>query len=817
MLPTPTPLLPPAPPTTPIPHGPVSVATPASAYQRLREGLLGAEDDSPEASNSTPARIKHRPTTTHSQPSTPNPNSSNPNPNPNPNEKYANFATIDWIRDEAADRMRSRTLKRKTVLARVFNGVTAWIVVLLIGAAMGVCAAVIDIATIWLNDLRDGRCEAGFYLNKKFCCWHRPETNYTCREWIPWTTSLFLQCVIYTFFCIAFASLSALLVKLYAPYAAGEGIPEIKTILGGFVIKKFLGVWTLIIKIIGVTLSVGSGLSLGKEGPLVHIACCIGNIIARFFPKYRDNEAKKRHLLSAASAAAISVAFGAPVGGVLFSMEEISYYFPYKTMWRSFFCAMVGAIVLRLMNPFRTGKLVWFEVKLSRRWHDFELPAFILLGVLGGLVGAFFIKLNSQVSIHRKKYWRNYPILEVAIVALITGIIGFLHIYLRVSTVDLVANLFRECADITGDFHGLCTNPGAQVIFLLLFAAWIKFALTVITFGTQIPAGIFLPSITIGALVGRALGILMSMIQKAHPEDPFFTSCTIKPVVTPCITPATYSIIGAAAFLAGTTRMTMSLTVIMFELTGALSYMLPIMGTVLTAKWVADYVGQDGGAGLYGELIAVNGYPFLASGDEYIGVGEVGEIMTRVGDMALLEGTSMRVGQVEELLSDTEWKGFPIVVGGGDLTVVGFAGRPELQLALAHAKNAQGGDEKLMNFVSGDGDGTFTSSRHSFDSSSDDATESIDMRQWINATPLTFPVDFPISLCVEFFKKMGVRYVLITERESGLLAGILTKKDLLRHVSTVKDEMTSGGSGIGSPGQRRRPIVTNRSTLLGLN
>jgi chloride channel 3/4/5 len=76
-------------------------------------------------------------------------------------------------------------------------------------------------------------------------------------------------------------------------------------------------------------------MALGKEGPMVHVACCCGNIAPRFLKKYAHNEAKRREILSASAAAGVSVAFGAPIGGVLFSLEEVSYYFPYKTLWRS--------------------------------------------------------------------------------------------------------------------------------------------------------------------------------------------------------------------------------------------------------------------------------------------------------------------------------------------------------------------------------------------------------------------------------------------------------------------------------------------------
>lgn len=116
----------------------------------------------------------------------------------------------------------------------------------------------------------------------------------------------------------------------------------------GFVIHGYLGVRTLFTKCTGLALAVASGLSLGKEGPFVHIASCVGNIVSRFFSKYENNEgklpasqsfyrphfvcmsAKRREVLSAACAAGVAVAFGAPIGGTLFSLEEVSYFFPPK-------------------------------------------------------------------------------------------------------------------------------------------------------------------------------------------------------------------------------------------------------------------------------------------------------------------------------------------------------------------------------------------------------------------------------------------------------------------------------------------------------
>lgn len=101
-------------------------------------------------------------------------------------------------------------------------------------------------------------------------------------------------------------------------------------------IRGYLGAFTLVAKSVGLTFSVASGLSLGKEGPMVHIASCVGNILSRFAPKYDRNEGKRREIISAACAAGVAVSFGAPIGGTLFSLEEVSSFFPPKVRRRSF-------------------------------------------------------------------------------------------------------------------------------------------------------------------------------------------------------------------------------------------------------------------------------------------------------------------------------------------------------------------------------------------------------------------------------------------------------------------------------------------------
>ncbi len=244
-----------------------------------------------------------------------------------------------------------------------------------------------------LFDLKSGYCTSAWYISKKKCC----SGATRCELWAPWSTAMSssslddvgVEFVTYVAGVIILATLSCfftLATKTVVPSAislatldenlaadrtgdvksggrsqsptqrftepqerppvvyysaAGSGVAEVKVILSGFVLHGYLGMKTLIIKTVALILSVSSGLSLGKEGPYVHIATCVGNIACRLFSKYNYNDGKRREVLSASAASGLSVAFGAPIGGVLFSLEEVSYYFPPKTMFRTFFCCIV--------------------------------------------------------------------------------------------------------------------------------------------------------------------------------------------------------------------------------------------------------------------------------------------------------------------------------------------------------------------------------------------------------------------------------------------------------------------------------------------
>ena len=276
---------------------------------------------------------------------------------------------------------------------------------------------------------------------------------------------------------------------------------------------------------------------------------------------------------------------------------------------------MVAAFILQAFNPFRTGKLVLYQVTYHTGWHAFELAPFAVIGIIGGLYGGLFIKLNKRIATWRRSPanpLRDRPVLEVALAATVTAIISFPITFLRAQSSELVSFLLAECRDIQSDSLGLCKSGRANtgVIFLLLISAIIGFFLASVTFGLQIPAGILLPSMAIGALYGRVVGLVMEVWQNRHPNFIAFSACETD---RPCVTPGTYAIIGAASALAGATRMTVSIVVIMFELTGALTYVLPIMIAVMIAKWVGDAVHKRG---IYESWIQINSYPLLDNRDD---------------------------------------------------------------------------------------------------------------------------------------------------------------------------------------------------------
>ncbi|KAA1471841.1 voltage-gated chloride channel [Dentipellis sp. KUC8613] len=729
--------------------------------------------------------------------------------------RYEDFTTIDWIEDSIIERNR-RLRTAKDVYAshrgpngeitlrwlwsqirRLFEAGQTWLVVSIVGACIGVNAAIISIVTEWLSDIKMGYCSDGWWINQQFCCWEVEDTEGdACDSWHPWSTFVVARWFIYVCFAGAFSFTAARLVKSLAKYAAGSGISEIKCILAGFVMRGFLGFWTFLIKSLTLPLVIASGLSVGKEGPSVHMACAVGHLIASLFSKFSRSQGKMRDILTASSAAGVAVAFGSPIGGVLFSIEEMSQTFSIKTMWRSFLCALVATVTLSAMNPFRTGKLVLFQVTYDRDWHFFEILFFIILGVFGGLYGALVIKLNMKWAALRRKYLADHGIAEAVTLAVITAMIGYFNRFLRIDMTESMSILFREC-DNGGDYENLCqTSAQWEMANSLFLATFIRIILVIISYGCKVPAGIFVPSMAIGASFGRMVGIMVKALNRAHPDSGIFSVC--QPDV-PCITPGTYAFLGAAAALSGVMRITVTVVVIMFELTGALTYILPTMIVLLVTKAVGDLLGVTG---IADEAIRFNGYPFLEK-DEHVYDVAVSQVMRR--DLYTLRASGMTLHDVEEFLASTTVKGFPIITDENTRTLAGYIERAELRFVIGKSipRSISGiineypfldrarrledlTPDILCQFVpdpSEQGDTNWSAIGIDEDVSANilhaTATPGVlKIWPWVNQTPLTVLSRLPLEIVMQLFKRMGPRVILV--EDLGSLVGLVTVKDVLQ-------------------------------------
>jgi chloride channel 3/4/5 len=150
----------------------------------------------------------------------------------------------------------------------------------------------------------------------------------------------------------------------------------------------------------------------------------------------------------------------------------------------------------------------------------------------------------------------------------------------------------RNFTNVNQAIEIAAAGPGVyKAIWLLIFAMILKLVMTIFTFGIKVPCGLFIPSLCLGAIMGRIVGISMEQLAYNYPKNWIFSGeCTTG---DDCIQPGLYAMVGAAAVLGGVTRMTVSLVVIMFELTGGVRYIVPLMAAAMASKWVGDALGRQ--------------------------------------------------------------------------------------------------------------------------------------------------------------------------------------------------------------------------------
>lgn len=498
--------------------------------------------------------------------------------------------------------------------------VVRWLVTGAIGVLTGLVAVFID------------------YFVRLLTKWKFDTLNKSLVECTPrgcLAVSLLILMAFNAVFCLVAGILCAI-----EPVAAGSGIPEIKCYLNGVKVPHVVRLKTLVCKAVGVLFSVAGGLFVGKEGPMIHSGAIIGAGVPQFqsitcrkiklnFPYFRTDR-EKRDFVSGGAAAGVAAAFGAPIGGVLFSLEEGSSFWNQSLTWRSFFCSMASTFTLNFCLSGINGNNQWgsfnqpgllsFGVfrcsKATEKcnlWNIQDVLIFIAMGFVGGLLGAWFNQLNKHLTVHRILHVNARPkyvrILEVLLVGCVTTSVAFFSpIYLaycktlpqggtnssdtkdyfcRKGQYNDMATLFfasqesaiRQLFHLDGEFS--LTTLAIFFICFYFLACW--------TYGTSVPSGLFVPCLLCGAAYGRFIGELCRMLGYQHTYH------------------GTFALIGAASFLGGVVRMTISLTVILIESTNEISYGLPIMISLMVAKWSGDLFNE----GLYDIHVKLKSVPLL--------------------------------------------------------------------------------------------------------------------------------------------------------------------------------------------------------------
>ncbi|KPP61495.1 H(+)/Cl(-) exchange transporter 7-like, partial [Scleropages formosus] len=539
--------------------------------------------------------------------------------------------------------------------------------------------------------------------------------------------------------------------------AAGSGIPQIKCYLNGVKIPRVVRLKTLVVKVFGVICSVVGGLAVGKEGPMIHSGAVVAAGVSqgrstslkkdlKIFEYFR-RDTEKRDFVSAGAAAGVSAAFGAPVGGVLFSLEEGASFWNQMLTWRIFFASMISTFTLNFFRSIYNGNpgelanpgLINFGQFESGAYKLYEIPIFICMGAVGGVLGAGFNALNYWLTIFRIRYiHRSYlQVIEAILAAAATATVSYILMYcsddcqtpgehqaveypLQLFCPDgqhnSIATVFFNTPErsVRNLFHNFPGSYNSLTLFLFTFT---YFFLACWTYGLTVSAGVFIPSLLLGAAWGRLIGNLLTNSD-----------------------PGKYALMGAAAQLGGIVRMTLSLTVIMVEATGNVTYGLPIMLVLMTSKIVGDYFAE----GLYDIHIKLQSVPFL--GWEAPATSHSFTAREVMSSPVMCFNRTEKVGTIVDVLSNTSAKhnGFPIV---SDFTtnepgrICGLILRSQLIVLLKHkvfVERAQLKQRKLLLKDFRDAYPRFPPIQ-SIHVSQDERECTMDLTEFMNPTPYTVP------------------------------------------------------------------------------
>ncbi|KAF4085725.1 hypothetical protein AMELA_G00098270 [Ameiurus melas] len=515
--------------------------------------------------------------------------------------------------------------------------------------------------------------------------------------------------------------------QLVGPQAAGSGIPEIKTIVKGVEVKDHLSLNTLLAKLVGLTCALASGMPLGKESPFVHIGSICAEQLCRlrtFISGVKASKSQGIELLIAGSAVGLACCFNSPLGGILYGIEVATSFVMVRCYWKSYVAATISAFVFRIL-PVWSGynetiiPLFKTSFRLEFPYELHELLAFTILGILSGLFGAFFVFMNGvMVRFIRSprpisRFLAKTRILYPAIVTLITATLTFPpgfgqfmagKLTQRETLLALFDN-YTWSKHLEGDHFDHSDNsvawkhPQVSVFVTLTASLIMKFFMSAVAISMPVPCGAFVPAFVIGAGLGRLVGEVAAVVlpEGVHSNGTVYS-----------LIPGSYAVAGAAA-MSGAATHTISTAMIVFELTGQINFLFPILFSVI----VANIVAQSLQPSLYDSLICIRKLPYpvdLSWDHEENSKISVEDIMVKDVKYITLNSTYR---DLQNFLL-TKLRTIPLVKSEESKILLGCIEQAQLQVLLSHQlsrtrrlqhlhQQAQNNDENELSATSVDG------------------------------------------------------------------------------------------------------------------
>jgi CIC family chloride channel protein len=347
------------------------------------------------------------------------------------------------------------------------------------------------------------------------------------------------------------ATLAALIVR-WEPLAAGSGIQHVEAVFLGEAQPPLIRL--LPAKFIGGVLSIGSGLVLGREGPTVHMGAAIGAEAAR---RARLPDAEVRMMQTALGGAGLAVAFNAPIGGTLFTLEEVTKSFRLKTVLATLFSAASAVACSRLI----LGNHADFDVEPITDTALAWLPVFVVFGLLTGALGAIYNGLVLWFLDHVGAIRRIPTLAKAAIIGAVIGLAMFAYPFAGGGGEDLTQR-------ILGGQH----LAASAVIAILA----VRFVAGPLSYSAAVPGGLFAPLLAVGALWGL---LFVGAFNAVWPGN-----------ATQLAVPM--ALVGMAAFFGATVRAPLTGMVVVTEMTATTEVLVPMMVATAAAVFVAYLVGS---------------------------------------------------------------------------------------------------------------------------------------------------------------------------------------------------------------------------------